>query len=154
MHLQGDYLQALTAIEQGLTLAHHWTAAVETYKTAIAAYTKIGNRKVAAEAQAGLAQIALAQGDLAGAQAQIEALLPALADQPHAGYNNPFFIYLTAYRVLAAGGDRRAALLVAQGHDLLQQVATPLDEESRRRFFAVPLHRDLMAAYHAQPAPQ
>ena len=77
------------------------------------------------------AQGSLAQDDLAGAQAQVEALLPTLAEVPHAGYNSPFFIYLTTYRVLAAGADRRATPLLAQGHDLLQQVATPLDEESR-----------------------
>jgi hypothetical protein len=44
---------------------------------------------------AGLAQSALAQGDLAAALAQVEVILPILQEQPHVGYNDPFFIYLT-----------------------------------------------------------
>ncbi len=100
-----------------------------------------------AEPRAGLAQIALAQGDLSSALAQVEAILPVLAKQPHAGYNNPFFIYLTCYRVLAAHHDGRATSLLRQGYNLLQQDAATLDDESCQRFLAVALHHDLIAAY-------
>jgi hypothetical protein len=126
----------------------HWAAATAAFQHALDAFQRFGNRTLAAEPQAGLAQIALAQGDLAGAQAQIEALLPVLAEQPHAGYNDPFFIYVTCYRVLVATGDSRATALLQQGYELLQQDAAALDENSRQRFLsAVPLHRTLVTAY-------
>ena len=53
-------------------------------------------------------------------------------------------------RVLTAIGDERAATLLQQGYALLQQDAAALDDETRQRFLtAVPLHRDLVAAYRA-----
>ncbi|MCE7986490.1 MAG: NACHT domain-containing protein [Caldilinea sp. CFX5] len=161
----GDILfrVADTALILGHTRAAvgQWVAATAAFQQALAAFQQFagagnplgGAQTLAAEPQAGLAQIALAQGDLAVAQSQVEAILPILAEQPHAGYNNPFFIYWTCYRVLAANADSRAATILQQGHDLLQQDAARLDEESRQRFLtAVPLHRDLVAAYTAMQA--
>ena len=159
---QGEILcrQVDTALIVGHLRAANaqWAHAATAYQQAVAAFQQLagghGTWALAAEPQTGLAQIALAQGDLAGALAQVKAFLPALAEQPHAGYNNPFFIYLTGYRVLAATGDARAAALLQQGYDLLQQVAAPLDNETRQRFLtAVPIHRNLVTAYReAQPA--
>jgi predicted ATPase/DNA-binding SARP family transcriptional activator len=169
-HCAGRTQQALAYAEQALqllkddlraqvTLGHlqvtlqQWDAASAIYQIAAAHHTKRGNRAMAAEPQAGLAQIALAQGDLVGAQAQVEAILPVLAEYPRAGFNDPFFIYLTCYRVLAANGDERAGTLLQQGYDLLQQAAAALDDESRQRFLtAVPVHRDLITAYAEQQA--
>ena len=148
----GDILFRL--VDTALILGHaraavgQWEPATAAFQQALDAFQQLGKPALAAEPQAGLAQIALAQGDLAGAQAQVEAILPVLAEQPRAGYNNPFFIYLTCYRVLAANGDSRAAALLQQGYDLLQQDAAALDDESRQRFLtAVPIHRDLVTAY-------
>ncbi|HRW10523.1 MAG TPA: NB-ARC domain-containing protein, partial [Caldilineaceae bacterium] len=152
----GDILFRL--VDTALILGHvraavgQWEAAQSAFQEALTAFQQFGDtpgaQAVAAEAQAGLAQIALAQGDVVGAQAQIEALLPVLATEAHAGYNDPFFIYLIGYRVLAANGDPRAATLLQQGYDLLQQDAAQLDEESRQRFLTgVTIHRDLVAAY-------
>lgn len=164
-HTTGQAPQALVYAEQALqvvendlsahlTLGHiqaslqQWAGAAAAYQAAAAKHTKRGNRAAAAEPQAGLAQIALAQGDLASAQAQVETILPVLAAQPRAGYNNLFFTYLTCTRVLAATGDERAPTLLQQGYDLLQQDAATLDDESRHRFLtAVPIHRDLMMIY-------
>ncbi|MCL4860685.1 MAG: AAA family ATPase [Caldilineaceae bacterium] len=169
-HCAGQTQQALAYAERArqvleddlrsrVTLGHiqatvqEWDAASATYQIAVAHHMKRGNRAMAAEPQAGLAHIALVQGDLAGAQAQVEAILPVLAEFPYAGFNDPFFIYLTCYQVLAANGDSRAATLLQQGYDLLQQAAAVLDEESRQRFLtAVSVHRDLIAAYAEQQA--
>jgi hypothetical protein len=63
-------------------------------------------------------------------------------------YNDPFFIYLTCYHILAATGDSRATALLHQGYDLLQQDAAALDGTSRDRFLSVvPMHRNLLTAY-------
>jgi predicted ATPase/DNA-binding SARP family transcriptional activator len=148
----GDILFRL--VDTALILGHvraavgQWQAATAAFQQALEAFQRFGKRALAAEPQAGLAHIALAQGDLAGAQAQVEAILPALAEQPHSGYNDPFFIYVTCYRVLAANGDSRAAALLQQGYDLLQQGAAALGDDSRDRFLrGVPAHRSLVAAY-------
>jgi WD40 repeat protein/predicted ATPase/DNA-binding SARP family transcriptional activator len=153
----GDILFRL--VDTALILGHvraaagQWAAAQSAFQEALTAFQQFNNGTLAAEAQAGLAQIALAQGDMAGALAQIEALLPVLAQEPHAGYNDPFFIYLTGYRVLVATGDPRAATVLQQGYNLLQQDAAALDEASRQRFLTgVTIHRDLMAAYAAMQA--
>jgi tetratricopeptide (TPR) repeat protein len=141
-------VHALVTLGNTLAGVQRWSAATEAYEAAIAGCTKSVNLTMVVEPQAGLAQIALTQGDLAAAQAQVEAILPVLAAEPHAGYNDPFAIYLTCYQVLSANGDLRAAALLQQGYDLLQQDAAALDDESRHRFLtAVPIHRDLVAAY-------
>ncbi|MCB0186713.1 MAG: hypothetical protein KDE31_20745, partial [Caldilineaceae bacterium] len=120
---QGEILFRL--VDTALVLGHtrmavgQWAAAAMAFQQALAAFTELDKPALAAEAQAGLAQIALAQGDLASAQAQIVAMLPVLAEQPHAGYNNSFFIYLTGYHVLTASGDPRAATILRQGYELL-----------------------------------
>ncbi len=111
---------------------------------AIACYTKIGNKPEAAEAQAGLAALALAQH-------WIEAILPVLAVQPSAGLTTPFFTYLTCYRVLAANQDSRATAILEQGWRLLQEYAADILEPARQRDFleAVKVHRELQALYQA-----
>lgn len=50
-------------------------------------------------------------------------------------------------------GDERAVPFLQQGYDLLQQDAAGLDDESRQHFLsAVPIRRDLVAAYRAWQA--
>ena len=74
--------------------------------------------------------------------------MPILAEQPYAGYNNPYWIYLTCYHILATEAHPRAAPLLQQGYDLLQQNAALLDAASRQRFLTeVSIHRALVAAY-------
>jgi len=156
----GDILFRL--VDTALILGHaraavgQWTAAATAFHTALTAFQQFKQPALAAEPQAGLAQVAFAQGDWAGALAQVEALLPVLATQPRAGYNNPCLIYLTAYRILAAVGDARAVPLLQQGYDLLHQDAAALEAAPRQRFLhEVSLHRELAAAYvelAAQPA--
>ncbi|MCX6048515.1 MAG: BTAD domain-containing putative transcriptional regulator [Chloroflexi bacterium] len=147
-------------VDTALILGHvrtavgQWAGAGAAFQEALNAFTELGKWALAAEPQAGLAQIALAQGDLVSAQAQVEAILPVLAQQPRAGYNDPFFIYLTCYRVLAATADDRAIPLLQQGYDLLQQDLAALDDGRRLCFLsAVPIHRDLVAAYRELASP-
>lgn len=150
---QGEIL--FRQVDTALILGHvrtalgQWAGAIAAFQEALAAFQQFASaRALAAEPQAGLAQVALAQGDLVGALAHVETILPILAEQPHAGFNNPFFLYLTCYRVLAATGDERAAPFLQQGYALLQQDAAAFDEANRQRFLTgVPLHRELATAY-------
>ncbi len=175
-HATGNHVQALVMAEQGwqqaqqldgranqayaltvLGLAHEsllqLPEAATAYTQALAFYEVLGHVHSTVEPRAGLAQIALAQGDWVSAQRQVEALLPALATSnvraPRTGFNSIYFAYWIGYQVRAATHDPRAATLLQQGHDLLSQDAATLDEEDRRHFFEVPPHRKLLAAYGA-----
>src|SRR5690606_6785342 len=87
---QGEILFRL--VDTTLILGHtravagRWEAAAAAFQQALDAFVELGKPALAAEPQAGLAQIALAQGDLAGALAQVEAILPVLREEPRAGY--------------------------------------------------------------------
>lgn len=101
-----------------------------------------------AEAQAGLARVALAQGDLAVAQTQVEMLLSTLADCAYVGLDEPFAIHLTCYRVLATADDERANAVLQGGYTLLQQYAARLPANEQCRFLEnVALHRELQQTY-------
>ncbi len=82
------------------------------YQQAVAWYITIGNAAMASEPQAGLVQLALAQGDRVRAQTLVETMLPVLAERPRARVLTPFSAYLVCYRVLAAVHDSRAATVV------------------------------------------
>ncbi|MCE7988792.1 MAG: hypothetical protein DYG89_47155 [Caldilinea sp. CFX5] len=126
-------------------------AAADSYQEALGYYHKVGDRGSATEAQAGLAQVALAQGDLRGAQQWVVQLLPVLAAQPRAGFNSPFFAYLACYRVLAANQDERAPTILEQGWRLLLDYAAAIPDPALRRSFleGVAVHRELQALHEA-----
>ena len=141
--------QALVTLGQAQAGVERWAAAREAYQQAIACYAKLGNAHLAVEPRAGLALIALEQGDHAQAQQRVEEILPVLAEHPYAGFNTPFFAYLTCYRVLAAHGDPRAKVVLQTAHTLLQRYAAAIQDDALRRSFLenVAVHRALQHAY-------
>jgi predicted ATPase/DNA-binding SARP family transcriptional activator len=150
-------------IDTALSLGHarvavgEWAGAAVAFQQALEGFQQSGNCALAAEAQAGLALVSLAQGDHAGARALVEAILPLLTTPDgrpaHVGYNSPFFIYWTCYQLLAAHADARAITVLRQGYELLQQQAATLDDTTRQHFLtAVPLNCALVAAYEAWQA--
>lgn len=123
------------------------------YEQALAIYEALGDvqRAVeprAVEPRAGLAHIALMEGDIARAQHLVEAILVALAVHPCAGLDEPFFAYLTCARALDAAGDPRAETVRHAGRKLLGEYANRLGDEAQVRSFleGVPVHRDLWQA--------
>lgn len=126
-----------------------WPAAATAYQQAIDLYTAIQRPDLAAEAQAGLAALAQQQGDHQRAQQLVETVLAQLAAQPISGQDEPFFLYLTCYQVLAAAQDPRAPAIVQQGYALLQHYVEQITEEQLRQSFLenVPVHRALQQAY-------
>jgi WD40 repeat protein/predicted ATPase/DNA-binding SARP family transcriptional activator len=126
-----------------------WAAAHDDYQAALQIFTTLNTPAMRMEAQAGLAQLALRQGNATAAQQWVEALLPLLADQPQV-LTTPAFTYLICYQVLAANHDPRSAAILQQGYDLLQQTAASLDDELRPHFLeSFPSQRALVAAYGA-----
>ena len=100
---------------------------------------------LAAEARAGLASVALAEGDLGLAQTEVEAILPILASM-YTCLDEPFAIYLTCHRVLDALHDPRAAPVLQAGQRLLQEYAESIPDPALRRSFLenVATHRELL----------
>lgn len=138
-----------------------WAAATSAYAQALAYAKRLGSAGHAIEPLAGLAQVALAQGELATAQRHVETILATLAANPQASLEEPFLIYLVCYRVLAATGDPRAGKVVQSGYDLLQSYAGAIPDPQWRHSFLtkVPTNVALQQAYqtaqqrHAYTAP-
>jgi predicted ATPase len=148
----GDILFRL--VDTALILGHAalaagaWAEAAGAFAEALAAFDLLARPALAAEPRAGLAAVALAEGNLPAALAHVERILPTLAQVPRCGYNDPYFVYETCRRVLAAAGDSRAGAVLQRGYDLLQADAATLDDGRRHRFLtAVSDHRALVAAY-------
>lgn len=143
------FAQACALIYRGhiRTDLQEWAAADADYQAALHIYTTLNAADKSMEAQAGLAQLALRQGDVGAAQRWVEAILPLLAAEPYV-VTTPYLTYQICYEVLAANHDSRAATVLQQGHDRLQATAATLDVETRLRFLeAIPTHRKLIATY-------
>ena len=105
------------------------------------------------DASAGLARVALAQGDT---DAALSALAPLLTLDANAIESNlleggefPRLIEWTCHRVLARAGDPRATAWLARAHAALQaRAATIADAELREGFVRnIPFNREIAAAW-------
>jgi predicted ATPase/class 3 adenylate cyclase len=103
------------------------------------------------EALAGLADVALAQGDPARARSQVEPILAFLESGSLEGTLDPFEIYLTVYETLRASEDERASQMLATAHSQLQHRAGQIGDEAMRRAYLenVASHRRLVEAFAA-----
>ncbi len=72
-----------------------------------------------------------------------------LEDTGQVGVDEPFYIYLTCLRVLAATHDARALSLLQTAHALLERYANRITDARLRRSFLenVPIHQALWEAY-------
>lgn len=109
------------------------------------------------DASAGLARVALAQGDFAAALQAIEPLLALVVEagiegSPLDGTDSPRRIELTCYRVLAASAetnDSRAAAWLRRAHEALQAAAARIGDAQLRQGYLhnIPEHREIMALW-------
>jgi tetratricopeptide (TPR) repeat protein len=148
---QGDSSLALGHALAGLGDAVGATAA---YQQALHRYRQSGFLNPPMEALAGLARVALEQGDPAQALLHVEEVLDHLQTHTLDGTYEPFRIYLTCVRVLQAHDDPRATEVRRTAYTLLQERAAGIEDERLRRSFLenVPAHRELLTEYE-QPGP-
>ena len=108
-----------------------------------------GNRAwVRLNAETGLAEVALVKGDLSGALALVEGILPRLGHSDILKDIRP--AYLTCYEVLQACGDGRAGNVLEQGYQMLQRQTAKLDEPARKMFLEnISFRRRLVAAWNS-----
>ncbi len=137
--------------------------AIAAYQESLALRRRSSAPHLVAEPLAGLARVALGQGDLQKARQYVEELVRYMeehaqpADRMHglANTEEPFQVYLTCYEVLQALHDPRAATILAAAHGMLQGRATRIACEEERRSFLenvaahrkiVRFHRDMLTS--------
>jgi tetratricopeptide (TPR) repeat protein len=143
-----------------LALGRH-AAAAQAFATAHARASEIAS-SYRHDASAGLARVALAQGDAAAAMQALATLLALGAtasgvDGPLKGAEFPRLVEWTCYRVLASAGDPgdpRAAEWLARAHDALQVQAATISDAALRQSFLdnIPTHREIVAAWNSRHA--
>ena len=169
---QGDDAQALAHAQSALNIA----VAVHDPHTETIALCQLGNAELALgrlaaaaaafdrahtvalelrhvnrfDAAAGLARVALARGDVAGALLPVEDLLAYVADGGTLdGTEAKEQIWLTCHQVLARAGDPRAAGVLSTPHTELQVRAAAITDATLRHSFLneIPEHREIVAAW-------
>ncbi|MCL4860398.1 MAG: tetratricopeptide repeat protein [Caldilineaceae bacterium] len=120
------------------------------YEEALTIRRALGQATQAMEVLAGLADVALAEGDVAGALAQVDVILPALADGGLEALTTPYQIDHTCFTVLRAANDGRAGAVLADAvNRLYARAALMEDAELRHKYLhQVAAHRALLAAYY------
>lgn len=172
-NMQGVYVEARASVEHGLRLAREagerfgegalmgvlgeallglgqLTEAVATYLSAADSLRELGLPHMATEPQAGLARLALAEGNYANALEHVEQILAYLnGGGTLDGTNEPLRVYLTCYQVLHAAGDTRAKDLLETAYALLQEQAAKISDDAMRHSFLynVPYHREIVAMW-------
>lgn len=101
------------------------------------------------QAQAGLASIALSQGDLVWAQALLNEILSYLETHSLSTIDEIFWIYLTCYQILQATTDTRTHHTLDTAYRALQNIATQMDDDALRAFFlqSIHVHREIIEAW-------
>jgi hypothetical protein len=124
--------------------------AAAAYQQALVIRHELRQPNNAAEMRAGLARVALSQGEVRQALNHAEEILAYLTGGGTVdGADEPLRVYLTCYRVLQAAGDSRASAILETAHTLLQEQAAKIPDQPMRRSFLenVPYHRALVAAW-------
>jgi tetratricopeptide (TPR) repeat protein len=141
------------ALSEALLLQGHILAALGRTADAGARYvetmglvTELQDDVLEAPARAGLADLALSAGERADALAAVERLLPVLPALRLDALVDPFRVYLTCYRVLAAAGDARAQEVALAAQTRLRGLADQITDPAMRwRFLEqVPSNRTAM----------
>jgi tetratricopeptide (TPR) repeat protein len=141
--------QSLACLGDAHVALGEWPAARELLAAARDRCDAIEMRHKAMEPISGLARVALATGDRAGALDQVELILAR--QSAGTGWDGDFAVRLVCWRVLAGCGDARAAAILASAcADLRARAERINDPLLHQSFLAeVPAHRDLLAALAA-----
>jgi class 3 adenylate cyclase/tetratricopeptide (TPR) repeat protein len=144
---------ALNGLGDALAGLGQWTEAEASFREAVDMWDTLGRLHTAAESRAGLARVALAQGDAVAALSQVETILAFLQSGGRLqGAENTMRIYLTCVQVLMATGDPRTEEFLDTTHSLLQERAANRADEAARRIYLenIPWHREIIALWEAQ----
>lgn len=127
-------------------LAGRYAEARAHFQSALDLQRSLGLETRAIEAQAGLANVSLAEGDMSGALNLIEGVLDYLKGHELLGTDEPSRVYLICSEVLRASGDPRLKDILAAGYRFLQARAASIEDEGIRRTYLeqIPWNRQLL----------
>jgi tetratricopeptide (TPR) repeat protein len=151
-HVQG---YALTRLGHALEGLGRLAEATEAFQQALFLRRELNQSNLATEPLAGLARVALAQGDLPQARMHVAEILHHLETGSLDGADEPCQVYLTCYRVLcAAREDLSAQAILSKAHSLLQERAAKISDEELRHSFLekVAVHRKIVEAIRHSPS--
>ena len=142
--------EALTYAGHFLTSLGQLEAAGENYQRAVLMWREQNRPDLALESLAGLARIALDQGQPAQALAHVEEIIAEFEDETFstAGMAEE---YLTCYRVLQTNGDPRAEAILMTVYSQLQARVIKIADDERRASFLenVTVHREIISEWQA-----
>jgi hypothetical protein len=138
--------------EAELALGRH-AAAAQAFASAHARAVEIAS-PYRHDAAAGLARVALAQGDTVAAMRALTPLLELAAttdadDNPLEAVEFPRLVEWTCYRVLTSAGDQRACGWLMRAHAELEHQAAAITDPALRQGFLrnIPFHREIVASW-------
>ena len=147
----------LSALGLGLSGLGELSEAKEVYQQAVVLGREMKLKRHELEAQAGLARVCLARGEIKQALTQVEDILAYMkANTPPKGSSHcldgsddPFRIYLTCYKVLKANDDPRANTILTDAYNLLQTRAANISDEHLRGCFLnnVAVNREIVEEF-------
>jgi predicted ATPase/class 3 adenylate cyclase len=152
--------EQVEAVAEGLLwLGHAWLGlnqpekAATAYRESLAIRQQLDQPRHAMEVKAGLARVAVAQGDLTMALDQANAIVAYLAEGGSLqGTWEPLRIYHTCYQVLQLAGDPQAEKILETAFNLLQDQASRIPDPAYRSLFLenVSWHRAITHAWGAR----
>lgn len=145
---------ALSGMGLNHELLNNMDTAAANYQAAWKLHNEIGATTLAIFDQAGLARIALAQGDLDAAQTYIGPVTNWVKSGNAQKFWDPWIIYLSGYQISAALNDTGAArAILDEAHTVLHQRAEKISDEKLRHGFLkeVQVNQALEQAWHALP---
>ena len=140
---------ALKRLGHGQWIAGDRAAAAEAFEQARAQALKHKLSQLD-DASAGLARLALADGDLAGALRHVQSVLDRAAASGYAhDAEHPHQVSLVCHLVLSSAADPRADAWLQRAHGQLLTVAATISDASLREGFLnnIPEHRAILAAW-------
>jgi len=175
----GDFKSALDYAEQGLALskkngdrsAEAWSltslgnsslelnnlnAAHNAYKQALEIRESLSQPNLATEPIAGLARVALANGDIAEAINLVEGIFKYLDDGGTLeSTEEPLRVYLICYQILRAAKDPRSTDVINTANDLLQSRIANIKDTSLRKAYLEDnlLNKEIISTWKEQNNP-
>jgi tetratricopeptide (TPR) repeat protein len=142
---------ALTHLGHALAGLGQWIAAADAYRQALAMQRQFNNPSDIRSSLAGLADVALAQGQIGDAIIYAEESLSLLDINVLAHETDWAKETMTCVRVLRANRDPRAEGILTAAYTRLQEQAAKISDENLRRAFLEnrPDHREIIAAWKA-----
>ena len=148
----------LTYLGHALAGLGEYQAATQAYDEALRLRRELGQHSLTMDDLAGLARVAMAQGQRGRALALIKEILSWVEANGSGGIEYPLQVYLTCYRVLlstaegdASAMERARAILSTARADLVAQADRVRDSALRRSFLeGVAANREIVAEWEAQ----